>query len=183
MKTYDQIYDELLVLKCQDGDRNAFDELVSRWQERLWAYAYRLLGEKDTAWDMVQETWMTIVKKINSLKHAEAFPQWIYRILSNKCTDWIRKQQAQRQLKENIKEEFKDVKQDRSTQDSKYDALRKAFKQLSSEQRLIISLKYAEGFDVKEISKILDIPEGTVKSRLYYARKQLQGIMGVITNE
>jgi RNA polymerase sigma-70 factor (ECF subfamily) len=70
-----QIYDELLVLRSQAADKEAFDELVKRWQERLWRYAYRLTGSEQAAWDMVQETWVTIVKGLSKLNDAATFPR------------------------------------------------------------------------------------------------------------
>jgi RNA polymerase sigma-70 factor (ECF subfamily) len=60
-KSRDQIYCELLVLRCQQEDRDAFDKLVGGWQERLWRYAYRVTGSEPAAWDAVQETWLAVI--------------------------------------------------------------------------------------------------------------------------
>ena len=94
-KTRNQLYDELLIIKCQQGNVKAFNELVGRWQERLWQYAYRVTGSETAAWDIVQEAWLAIVRGLSKLKDSGVFPGWAFKITHNKCTDWIRGQQRQ----------------------------------------------------------------------------------------
>ena len=103
-KSRSQIYDELLVIKCQPGEKDAFDELVERWQKRLWHYACRITGSESAAWDIVQETWFAIVKGLSKLKDTAVFPQWAFRIVNNKCTDWLRKQQRRSRLNNQLEE-------------------------------------------------------------------------------
>jgi len=74
-KNRSQIYDELLVIKCRQGDKSAFDELVGRWQKRLWSYAYRVTGSESVAWDVVQEAWYSIIKGIRKLDDVSVFTQ------------------------------------------------------------------------------------------------------------
>ena len=96
----ERIQDELLVLRCQEGDGAAFEDLVERWQERLWRHAWRLTGNEDAAWDVLQEAWMGIARGIRRLEDAAAFPAWAYRIVSNKCRDWIRRERRRREVHE-----------------------------------------------------------------------------------
>lgn len=172
MKNREQIIEELLVLRCQDGDGPAFGELVDRWQERLWRHARLLTGDDDAAWDVVQETWVAIVKGISRLQDAGAFPKWAHKIVNAKSVDWIRKRQSQRKLSDNLALE--------SASDqigNEQDHLRAALARLPVEQRSLLSLHYAEGYGMSEIAEIIGIPEGTVKSRLYNAREQLRKLM------
>ena len=85
MSQHDRLNDELLVLRCQEGDAEAFELLVGRWQRQLWRHAWRLTGDEGTAWDVVQETWIGISRGIARLADASAFPAWAYQIVSNKC--------------------------------------------------------------------------------------------------
>jgi RNA polymerase sigma-70 factor, ECF subfamily len=91
MSPHDRLNDELLVLRCQEGDAEAFEALVGRWQRRLWRYAWRLTGDESAAWDALQEAWIGISRGIGRLADAAAFPAWAYRIVSNKCRDSIRR--------------------------------------------------------------------------------------------
>ena len=178
IKNRDRIYEELIVLKCQEGDISAFDELVSRYQKRLWKHALYLTNCEDAAWDIVQEAWMGIIKGMSKLQDPAAFSSWAYRIVSNKCNDWIRKQIRQRNLYDDYMEESRTIPDDLE----EYNSLKEAFKKLPGDFRAIISLKYLEGFDVNEISEILGIPVGTVKSRLFHARDKLKKVMESDTN-
>ena len=87
-KTREQIYDEVLVLRCQQGDREALDELVGRWQKRLWLYAYRVTGSEPAAWDIVQDAWFSIVKGFSRLRDSAVFPNWAFRI-TNRAMDFL----------------------------------------------------------------------------------------------
>ena len=97
-KSREQIYNELLVIKCRQADKEAFNELVGRWQKRLWNYAFKVTGSESAAWDIVQETWHGIIKGIKRLDDTTAFPRWAFRIENNKCTDWLRWQRLQKKL-------------------------------------------------------------------------------------
>ncbi len=173
-KNRDQIYDELLILKCQAGEKAAFEELVERWEKRLWHYAYKVTGSDLAAWDIVQETWVGIIKGIRKLADAAVFPSWAFRILNNKCADWLRKCHLQSKLDSELskgaQDEF-DIKQDI---DIKAELLPAAVMKLSPEQRVLLMLRYHEGFDIGDIAEILDVPEGTVKSRLHRTLNQLR---------
>ena len=171
-----RIEDELLVLRSQEGDAAAFDELVGRWQERLWRHAWRLTGREDAAWDVLQEAWMAITRGIGRLEDAGAFPGWAYRIVSNKCRDRVRCERRRREAVEEYADHVRRAEEGASGAEEGLD-LKGALARLSGRDRAILSLRYEEGFDVAEIGRILDTPEGTVKSRLYYARQRLRKIM------
>jgi RNA polymerase sigma-70 factor (ECF subfamily) len=169
-----RIEDELLVLRSQEGDLAAFDELVDRWQERLWRHAWRLLGEETAAWDVLQEAWMGISRGIARLEDAAAFPAWAYRIVSNKCRDRIRRERRRREAIEAYSDQVRRAEEEASASEERCADLREALSRLPGRDRAILSLRYEEGFDTAGIAEILRVPEGTVKSRLHYARKRLR---------
>lgn len=176
----DDVYDELLVIRCQEGDHHALDELVARWQRRLFDHARRLIQHQDAARDVVQEAWMAIVRGLGRLDDPARFRHWAYRIVTFKCTDWIRRQQRQRRLCEEVSREGHDEAAPPESdvdEDDEIERLRRALAALAADRRAILSFHYLEGLSVAEIAAILDIPEGTVKSRLYHARQRLKNVL------
>ncbi|MFH1918828.1 MAG: sigma-70 family RNA polymerase sigma factor [Planctomycetota bacterium] len=169
-----RIEDELLVLRSQEGDASAFDELVGRWQERLWRHAWRLAGREDAAWDVLQEAWIGISRGIGRLEDAAAFPAWAYQIVSNKCRDRIRRERRRREATEAYADQVRCTEEDAFDSQEQCSDLKEALARLPGRDRAILSLRYEEGFDTAEIAAILHVPEGTVKSRLHYARKRLR---------
>jgi RNA polymerase sigma-70 factor (ECF subfamily) len=177
MRTPDDILDELLVMQCQDGDPDSMIALVNRWQLRMLRHALRLTGEHEAAMDVVQDAWLAIVRGIHRLDDPASFAPWAYRIVTNKCADWTRKRRLQRTYlvplsveptaKVSLLENFRDD----------VDILREVVKQLTHEQQAILSLYYVEELSIRDIAKALSLPEGTVKSRLYYARNNLKEVI------
>jgi RNA polymerase sigma-70 factor, ECF subfamily len=175
-KTLHEIRDERLVLECQEGSRAAFEQLVDRWQDRLWRYARWMTGNDEAAADAVQETWMAIARGLGRLDTPSAFPAWAYRICSNRCADWVRSEQRNRRLSEGLAD-ASPSEPGTSDPDPAADgqkAVRQAVARLAPDQRQVVALYYSDGLGVGEIALALAIPEGTVKSRLHYAREQLR---------
>jgi len=166
-----RIADEWLVLQSQDGDAHAFDLLVSRWQERLWRHARRLVRDDAAAWDVLQEAWMSMLKNLRRLEDPGAFSGWAYRIVTFRCIDHLRRGKRQRRLEE---EQRVRAPEPAGEVDNDVEELRVALGELSVEQRAILSLHYKEEFGVEKIADILKIPVGTVKSRLHRARTALK---------
>jgi len=161
------IENQLLVMDAQDGDASAMEKLVKRWQKRLWQHAFRLTGKREAAWDVTQQTWLGIIKNLGKLRDPANFREWAYRITTNKSIDWIRKNRRLRQI--NV-EEIED-RQSKTDNDSE---VKELLQKLDMRKRTVLSLYYFEQLSVSEISTALNIPEGTVKSRLVSARKDLK---------
>ncbi len=170
------IYDELLVLRCQEGDSKAFEELVARWQPRLWRYARQLTGDHDAASDAVQNAWMAIIGAIEKLEDQARFRQWAYRIVSHKCADWRRRQKREQNLSQKHAQQTSQSLSQPGDQDES-DRVHHALAQLPGDVRALLTLRYLEDFSVGEIAEILSIPRGTVKSRLWHARNRLKDIL------
>jgi RNA polymerase sigma-70 factor (ECF subfamily) len=176
-RTQEDIQDELLVLQCQSGDGDALKALIVRWQPKLVGLAWRLTAQREAAQDIVQDSWMAIVRGLKRLDDPARFRTWAYRIVKNKCMDWMRRRAVERKASKELQDAA--LLQSAETEgDSQSDRdirlLRHAMSQLPQEQRAMLSLHYLDGMSVKEIGRVLDVPAGTVKSRLYHARNRLK---------
>ncbi len=171
----EQLENELLVLRCRQGDDEAFGELVKRWQERLWQYAYRLILSDAAAYDIVQETWCAVVKNLHKLDDVSVFPSWLYRIHHRKCVDWLRKEKH-RTLKARMLTDDACTAPDRQHNPNE-DLLEIAIRKLSPDRKALIGLRYKEGFSTEEIAGILKIPKGTVQSRLHRTITELRTLV------
>ena len=168
------LYDDFLVLQCQQGDRDALGRLVDRWQERLFRHARRLAGNDNTAWDVVQETWIAVIDGISRLQNVESFPQWVFRIMSNRYGDLQRKEHRRRTAGRDLAINPVRHAGPRSAPEPWPDLISDAIKTLPPEQRSAVALYYLEGFGIAEVAQIESVPQGTVKSRLYHARNTLR---------
>ena len=166
-----KIVDEILVMDCQSGNVKALELLVSRWQKRLWTYAYRILGDSEAAWDITQESWLGIVRGIRKLEDPARFGPWCFRIVGNKANDWIRKRQADRQPAQQTEPAQACGDCERLDKASDLSAI---LRKLPRNHREILMLYYIEQLNVGEIAIVLDVPNGTVKSRLHKAREQFR---------
>jgi RNA polymerase sigma-70 factor (ECF subfamily) len=163
----EQLIDEILVMDCQNGSVKALDMLVSRWQKRLWRYAYNLTGDSEAARDITQDSWLGIIKNLRKLNDPANFKAWAYRITTNKSIDWMRKNRAVKQISiEEIHDHQREEKKD--------SGLKELLEKLDVRKKAVLSLYYFEQLSVSEISTALKIPKGTVRSRLHSARKKLK---------
>ena len=179
-RTTEQIYNELLVLRCQSGEADAIKELISRWQMRLARYVFRQTGNSDDTADVMQEIWVSFVRKLRTLDDPAAFGQWIYRIASARTVDWIRKKTREHTLLKASVEEVANFDSEVSGQtrrQEQIEELKKGIAELPMEQRTILTMFYLEERSVSEVAALLNIPAGTVKSRLFQARNQLRKLI------
>jgi len=170
-----QIFEELLVLKCQSGDERSLSILIKRWHPKLIRQANRHLYDMEASKDVVQESWQAIIKGLDALKDSSKFGVWALSITSRKAIDWIRKKQTSRK-REEVEVAFQQ-EQLVEQSDEKEILLTKVssgLKELPTDQKVVLSMFYLENHSLIEIGKILDMPVGTVKSRLYYAREHLK---------
>jgi RNA polymerase sigma factor (sigma-70 family) len=178
-----QIETELLVLRCQDGELDAFRELVDDWQIRLFRFVFRLTENREASADVTQECWLAVVRGIRKLNDPALFRAWLFRIAANKCADWIRQEQRARKTNDELSAEVGSEKIDYSAivdSGEEFDEitqLRRALRKLPSEQRKILNMRYLDGIKTDEIAHALAIPAGTVKSRLHHARKALRALI------
>ena len=174
-----------LVKKCQAGETNAFQELVSRYHQKVYMVILGLLRHREDALDVAQETFFRAYRKINGFQGGSSFYTWLYRIAVNISIDKQRHRkrnpldfrgsmdgvlEAQNEV---AKDPFADV-QDKELREK----LTQAINDLTPEHKAVIVLRTLEGLSYKDIGEILGCSEGTVMSRLHYARKKLQDKIG-----
>jgi RNA polymerase sigma factor (sigma-70 family) len=167
-KTPEPFVDEVLVLGCQAGDVAALEALVSRWQRRFWCHAYRLTGDPEAAWDVTQESWLGILRGLARLDDPGCFASWAFRIVTNKARDWVHRRQK-RKPAGGIDVERLSASDEALRCETSLD-LGSVLRRLPPDQGAILSLYYLEGLGIADVSRVLGIPEGTVKSRLHAAR-------------
>lgn len=175
-----QLRDELLVMAAQDGRAAAMDELVARWQPRLWRHAFRLTGRREAAWDVIQDAWLAIIRGLRRLADPARFRPWAYRIVTHKASDWIRRHQRDRAVRSGLDDAPPPVGKDgRAEQDrlDEVDSVRAALARLPGGQRIVLILHYLDELPVAEIAHVLNIPPGTVKSRLHNGRAELRRLL------
>jgi len=175
----ERLADEWLVLECRAGSREAFEQLVERWQPRLLRHARHLTGQDDAAWDVLQDAWIAIARGLGGLQDVAAFPAWAYTIVTRRAADWVRRRQ--RQPSTSLDALARDDPQQPAALDARptdaVSLLREALQRMSVDKRTVLELHHLEAFDVAEIATILGIPEGTVKSRLHHARQELRTLI------
>lgn len=185
--------DTQLIELLQEGNDRAFHLLIQRWNETIYNFCLRMTGNSDDAAECTQKTFIKVYQKISSLKTSEAFKAWIYRIALNQCRDELKRKTRFRILS------FGSRNQAESEPDNSYPEpesmdmndnpevvmhqkqlktlLDKALLKIPAEQREIVIMKELQQFTFPEIASVLNIPESTIKSRLYYGLRTLQKLL------
>ena len=179
-KTPERPLDEYLVLLSQAGSTDAMDGLARRWTPRLMRYAARMLGgsmeSAETARDVVQETWVGVIRGLSGLRDPAQFPAWIYGIATRKCADAIRTSVRRRRL--DAHSVVVDASPAAAVSVEHRIDMAAGIRRLPPKQRATVHLFYGEDLTVEEIASALRIPVGTVKSRLHQARQALKRNLG-----
>ena len=155
--------------KCLKGEKDAFRFLVERYQKQAVGHAVAILGNREDALDAVQEAFIDAFQSLKRFDRTRRFYPWFYVLLRNRCY----KMTARKRETESIEETEILAAQTDLPNEERF-ALEKALLSLAKEDREIITLKYLDGLSYQKIAEFLEIPKGTVMSRLFYARKQLQ---------
>lgn len=176
----EQALDDYLVLLAQGGSREAFARLATRWTPKLLAFAARALGTTEVAKDVVQDTWESAVRGLSRLDDPARFRAWIYAIAARKCADALRGKYRAARIAESAQAMNAEAVNTEGESNARLDVAA-AMKRLPPEQRVAVSLFFGEELNVAEIAAITGAPEGTVKSRLFAARKALRDSLGGVT--
>ena len=172
MSPSDKLIEQVLLLRCQIGDRDALAELIERYARPLRYFISGLLGNSEMTEDIFQETWLTVIRRIASLKNAEAFPAWLYRIARNNVYQQLRRRKEFRELDENIA--AADGGEDEAFSPEDAAEIHKCLTRLRPEHKEVLMLRFLEQMSYQQIAEVLSCNLGTVKSRVYYAKLALK---------
>src|ERR1019366_6022349 len=178
-----------LVKRARQGDLSAYDDLVQRYQERIYATIYHMTSNHDDANDLAQESFIKAFQALKSFKGGSTFYTWLYRIAVNKTINFLKQRKNRTHMSLNDldfnAEHDPDLMALISNKTPRRDAdltelqekLNAALLKLSDSHRLVVVLHDVQGESHEEIAKIMDCNIGTVRSRLFYARQQLQALL------
>ena len=161
--------DAAIIERCLKGEKDAFRFLVERYQAQAVGHSRAILSNREDALDATQEAFIDAFQALKKFDLTRRFYPWFYVLLRHRCY----KLMAKKHEAENIDEAIIIAPQAGVSGEERI-ALERALRSLSSEDREIITLKYLDGFSYDEIAELLEIPRGTLMSRLFYARRQLQ---------
>jgi RNA polymerase sigma-70 factor (ECF subfamily) len=173
-----------LIRRAQQGDTQAFGALVERYQRRVVGVAQAVVHNPDDALELAQETFVRAYENIGKFESRSSFSTWLYRIAANLAIDFRRREGRHVVLRgEDAESEIERIPSGRgdsfqeTARGELHQRLTAALGQLTAEHRAVILLREVEGLSYDEISETLDVPRGTVMSRLHYARSRLRSIL------
>ena len=176
--------DELLLRRAQNGDPDAFAELIGPLEQLVWRVCWHYTGDRETASDCGQEAMLRIWRNLGNYRGDCALESWVYRIAANCCMDWLRKKKRDRSVSiEPLREQgFDPADETAGTEEQVVAAderrrLREAIAELPEEQREALVLTQLEKTPYEEAARMLGVSEGTVKSRVNRAKARLREIL------
>lgn len=172
----DRVLFEWLALRCQAGDENAFADLIAAMEKPLLYYAASLTGNQDSALDVLQDVWLKVVRGIRKLKDPSSLRPWLYSITHGVAVDRIRRdyrrdKAEQAQLDDSLDNEEPSFGQEDAA------AIHNALGRLGVKHREVLVLHFLKDLSVQDIANVVGCSEGTVKSRIHYAKRQMKQIL------
>jgi RNA polymerase sigma-70 factor (ECF subfamily) len=171
--------DEVLIGRIANGDRLAMQVLYARYHVRVFRFVVRMVRDESTAEDLISEVFLDVWRQAGRFEGRSAVSTWMLSIARFKALSALRRRPEQ-ELDDQVAEAIEDTADDPHTALEKKDKgaiLRKCLTGLSAEHREIIDLVYYHGKSVEEVAEIVGIPENTVKTRMFYARKRLAELL------
>ncbi len=178
-----EVSEKKIIEKVLGGDANAFEELVLKYEKTVYNLALRMVGDRDDAFDMTQEAFIKAYGSLSSFRGDSKFSVWIYRIATNVCLDFLRSKSRKQQVSLTVSDDDEDAQLDipdpSSTPEQQLikkismQSVEEGLKTLPDKQRQILVMRELGGMSYAEIGAALSLEEGTVKSRIFRARKRL----------
>lgn len=181
--------DREIINDIRDGSLNSIEELIKKYQKRVYNIVYGLCMNYDIAWDVSQDAFIKVIRNIKRFRQESSFWTYFYRIVINTFYDWTRKEKTKKKLITNLSEitddgnkrsyEVKDMINIEEDFDRKMleEKVKKGLNDLTDIQRQVYVLKNLEGMKIREIANLVGISEGTVKSHLSRAMEKLRTIL------
>ncbi len=181
--------EETLIKKAQKGDNDSFELLIIAFQDKAYAIAFSVMGNSHDAYDMVQESFIKVYKNLHKFNFNSSFNTWLYRIIKNTCIDQLRKNSRKKTVSydatyiNNDNELAFQIEDKKNNMDIIFERkdsaelIKASLEKLSIDHRTVIVLSDIKGYDYQEISELLQISLGTVKSRISRGRSRLAEII------
>jgi len=163
--------DSTAIQKCKAGETEAFGHLVRRYQSEAIGHAVAILGSLEDALDAVQDAFLDAYQAMGKFDVSRRFYPWLYTILRNRCFEMLASRRKQAATTADVEILARAAKDSCGVAESVVD---RALRELSAEDRELLTLKHLDGLSYNELAERLGIPAGTVMSRLYYARKRFR---------
>lgn len=183
--------DEMLAKQAAAGDLNSFEVLVSRYQGKIFSFVFRMVNLNEDARDLTQEVFLQVYRALGQFRGDSGFSNWLYRIASNKCLDFLRRNRKNKSVE--FDDNLYQIPQDNRLNsdnpehvyfyEEKIRRLRRMISGLPDRYRIVIVLFHYENMSYQQISDTLNIPVKTVATRLYRAKLLLKEILGGETDE
>ncbi|MBN2556875.1 MAG: RNA polymerase sigma factor [Anaerolineales bacterium] len=177
------LQDRQYVLRLQQGDLSALGVLYDRHRQMVFRTALAITGDPEAAADLLQDVFLRLNRFSRRIDAERPLEPWLYRMTANLCYTWMKRRnrfmRAVTEMAEWISREYHPTPQSITERDEEWDIVRKAVAALPLQQRVVVVMYYINDCAIQEISEILDIPIGTVKSRLYYGRNSLKKQLGL----
>lgn len=181
--------DKVLVARCKEGDRDAFRILVQKYERRIYGIVVGMIRDREEAWDLTQEVFVKVYRHLGSFEGNSSLYTWMYRITVNLCIDFIRKRKESSLEYDDARRHDgpvgrnspvgkpADTPPQRLLREELVGKVNQALERLSPKHKQIIILREVEGLAYQEIADVLGISIGTVMSRLFHARKNMQRVL------
>jgi RNA polymerase sigma factor (sigma-70 family) len=175
----DDIYEELLVVRCQRSDVAAWDELVRRYHDRLFYYIRRLIDDNDQATQLVQDVWVHVLRGLATLREFDRLAPWLYTIARRVVMTHFRSQYTKTPVP--LNDETIQTAEDQGSDDAltfeNAELVHYGLQRIGWVEREVLTLYFLQDLSIEEIARVLEVPAGTVKSRLARARKELRSVL------
>ena len=172
----DRIQFEWLALRCQSGDPEAFADLIAVMERPLLYYATSLTGNQDAALDVLQDVWLKVVRGIRRLKDPGSLKPWLYAITHGVAVDRVRRDYKRDKAEQTQHDDSFNIEEP-SFDEEDATAIRNALSRLGVKHREVLVLHFLQDLSILEIANVVGCSEGTVKSRIHYAKRQMKQIL------
>lgn len=176
MDSENRAWYEWIALRCQSGEQSAFEDLIAAMERPLLYYATALTGNQDTALDVLQEVWIRVFRGIRKLKDPGSLRAWLYTITHGIAVDRIRSNVSREQAERVQLEDFEEAEEPSFAAEDAA-TIHRALGEIGLKHREVLVLYFLEDLSVAEIAKVVGCSEGTVKSRMHYAKRAMKEIL------
>lgn len=176
MDSRDQVQYEWLALRCQSGEPDAFVDLIAVMERPLLYYAASLTGNSDSALDVLQEVWIKVFRGIRKLKDPGSLRSWLYSITHGIAVDRIRKNYSREQTEQAHIEDFQEAEEPSFAEEDAA-VIHQTLGEIGIKHREVLVLHFLEDLSMAEIAEVVGCSEGTVKSRIHYAKLAMKEVL------